>query len=129
MEKFKENRVAHIAEMTTMFMMIGWLLGIFIGLFYHPFLFSILLLPVALIPIAISFAFSTRDKYTSKFLEYMRVKIDNVITLEDALEVEKEFRSLAIEDNQYCLSWPQTLKYMHRDINSIILILNKQKQH
>jgi predicted membrane chloride channel (bestrophin family) len=126
MEKFKENRVAEISTNIGLCMFIGWIIGMGIGIFYHPFLWSIFLLPVALIVIVIALFFSTRNKYTSEFLEYMRARIDSAVTLEEIKGVSREFESLAIEDGMYILSYPQDLKDIHRDINSRISILKKQ---
>ena len=123
MEKFKENRVAEIATNIGLGILVGWIIGMVIGVFYHPLLWSIFLLPGALIAIVIALFFSTRNKYTSEFLKYMRAKIDSAVTLEELMGVSREFESLAIEDGMYILSYPQDLKDMHRDINSRIAIL------
>ena len=126
MEKFKENRVAEILTNIGLCVFIGGIIGMGIGIFYHPFLWSIFLFPVALFSIIVSSSFSTRNKYTSKFLEYMRARIDSAVTLDEIMGVSREFESLAIEDGMYILSYPQSLKDIHRDINSRISILKKQ---
>jgi hypothetical protein len=126
MEKFKENRVAEILTNIGLCVFIGGIIGMGIGIFYHPFLWSIFLFPVALLSIIVSSSFSTRNKYTSEFLEYMRARIDSAVTLDEIVGVSREFESLAIEDGMYILSYPQSLKDIHRDINSRISILKKQ---
>lgn len=123
MEKFKENKIAKIADYTTMTMMLSWILGMIIGAFYHPFLFSMFILPLAIIPVIISFSFSERDKYTSKFMIYIKNKISQAKTLEDFNQVYLEFTRLAIDGKTYCLSYPSDLKIIHRDIVSKIEIL------
>lgn len=123
MKKFKENKIARIADYTTMIMMLLWILGVFIGAFYRPFLFSMFLLPLAIIPVIISFSFSERDKYTSKFMVYIKDKISKSKTLNDFEQVYLEFTRLAIDGKTYCLSYPLDLKIIHRDIVSKIEIL------
>ena len=123
MKKFKENKVAEIAEYVSMILVICWFLGMFIGMFYHPFLVSFLLLPITIIPICISFYFSERNKYTVEFKIYIKDKISNARTLNDFENVLNEFERLAIEDKCYCLSYPLDLKNIHRDIYSKIEIL------
>lgn len=123
MEKFKENKIAEIANYTGMIMMLSWIIGMAIGAFYHPFLFSMLILPLAIIPVIISFSFSERDKYTSKFMVYIKNKISQAKTLNDFEQVYLEFTRLAIDGKTYCLSYPLDLKIIHRDIVSKIEIL------
>lgn len=126
MKKFKEKRIVKILDMVSVIIGLCWIVLSPIGIFYHPFLLGFLLLPIAVIPILISFTLSDRDTYTRLFIGYMENKVQNAITLEDLKSIEREFLDLAVEGTMYCLSFPINLKNIHRDIHSKIELLEKQ---
>ena len=128
MEKFKEKKIVVVFESICMISMIIFLISLFLVIFSDNFLLGFLILPFTAPFAILSIVLSDKSKYTSKFLIYMRDKLNKAITLNELLEIEKEFKYLAIKDKMYCLSYPYDLKDIHKEINSKIDILIKQKQ-
>lgn len=127
MKKFKEKKIVNVLNIITVILGISWFLSIVIGIFYPPFLLGFLLLPITIIPITIASLLSERKTYTRLFITYIENKINNATTLSEFILIQDEFFSLAVENKTYCLSFPQTLKDIHRNIISKIEILEKIK--
>lgn len=126
MEKFKEKRIVEI--MNTIIAIIGllFILSLLIGMFYHPFLFGFLLLPISIIPILISKSLSKKDEYTREFISYIKCKVKKAKSLNELNQILNEFELLAIENNMICLSFPTDIKIIYRDLISKIEILELQ---
>ena len=127
MEKFKEKKSVIICNQIGSFTTLVFLLSVFISIFYPKALFGMFSLLVGL-PLAIYVKIvSDKEKYTSTFIDYMELKIDNAKTLEEFKELNKEFDYLAIEDDRYVLSFPNDLKSIQSKIINSIKILEKLK--
>lgn len=127
MEKFKEKRIVKILNIITGVLMLSWLVGLLLVLVSDKFLITFVLLP-CILPFAITASvLSQKNKYTKEFLAHMREKLSKIRTLEELLEIKKEFEDLAIKDGVYYLSFPGDLKNIHQEIIYKIDILEKQK--
>jgi len=127
MEKFKEKKSVIICNQIGAFTTLVFLLSVFISIFYPKALFGMFSLLVGL-PLAIYVKIvSDKEKYTSTFIDYMELKINNAKTLEEFKEIYKEFDYLAIEDDRYALSFPNDLKSLQSKIINSIKILEKLK--
>ena len=124
MEKFKEKRIVKILDATSVIIGLCFFLSLVIGIFYHPFLIGFLLLPLAIVPIALSWSISDKDKYTKEFIKYIESKIKDAHTIEQLNDIDDEFTKLAIDGNFYCLSFQATLKEIQRDLFSKIELLH-----
>lgn len=111
-----------------MFSMIGFLISIFLGAFWHVFLLGFLLLPATIPFLLFAHVVSKKDEYTRNFLELMRKCLSEATTLEQLKDIEADFHYLAVKDGFYCLSFPGTLRKIHNEINYKIEILEKQNK-
>lgn len=127
MEKFKEKKIVNRLNIITIILMSCWFISLFIGIFFNIniIMLCFLLMLLALIFNLIALYLSNINKYTDEFIEYINNKINNAKSLDELYVIEKEFIYLAIENKSYCLSYPMTLKNIHRNINSKIEILEK----
>lgn len=144
MEKFKEKKIVKICQLIYvglgMLFMIGLILScltfILSFILHKPnlsdnvgnyiFAFSLLMIPLSIPFILISSALSDKKYYTSQFLEYMREQLESATTLKELLELHQEFMYLATDGGMYCLSYPISLREIHKEIESKIDILEKQ---
>lgn len=126
MKKFKEKKIVNVLNIISLVLGLCWISSLVIGVFYHLFLFGFLLLPIAVIPILLSDFLSDKNEYTRRFIAYIQNKIDDAETLDELKSIRWEFLELATKDKMYCLSFPVNLRYIHRDLNSKIEILEKQ---
>ena len=89
-------------------------------------LVGLVALPFAIVFLLLASILSKVDKYTDKFMEHIRKRLDGAITLEEHLSILEEFKRLAIDNGKYVLSYPASLKILNKEIGDRILILNKQ---
>lgn len=132
MEKFKENRIAKVLGVLTVVFAISFFIGTATG----PIFKSVINLWICLISLILAILFdisekifSDKTKYTSKFIQYINDKIQNAKTLDEYIEIRKEFISLAVEDNQFCLSYPRNLNQILNNLNVIINSLKKLDEY
>lgn len=56
----------------------------------------------------------------------MREQLESATNLKELLELHQEFMYLATDGGMYCLSYPISLREIHKEIESKIDILEKQ---
>jgi len=125
MVKFKEKRIVIILDIISLIISLCGIVSIFLLIFSEMFLLGFLLIFCAIPFFVVSSWLSNKDEYTTEFLAYMRKKLDVAKTLDELLEIEKEFISLAIDGKLYCLSFPNDLRKIQQEINNKIDILQK----
>ncbi len=76
-----------------------------------------------MVSLFLSAMFETKSKYTSEFLLYIRYRLDEARSLSALYSIENEFRQKAIKNGQYCLSYPSSLREIHKEIVDKIEIL------
>ena len=128
MEQFQEKKSVIICQNICMFSMIGFLLSMFLAIFWHMFLLGMLLIPTAIPFLIYATIVSKKDEYTRNFLELMRKCLSEATTLEQLKDIKTDFFQYAIKDGTYCLSFPGSLKKIHNEINYKIEILEKQNK-
>lgn len=126
MSKFVEKKSVLICQHIILYMGLFLLLSIFLAIFWHEFLFGILILPCSIPFLLFSTFASKRDEYTRNFLKLMRQCLDEATTLQDLKNISDDFRYYAVKDGMYCLSFPGSLRNIQQEINSKIEILEKQ---
>jgi hypothetical protein len=129
MEIFKEKQIIIILDTIGGILGIGFILSLVIGIFNPQFLVGLFLLPLSGVFIFPSFFLSKKDNYTRQFLNHIRGKIESANSLNELILVKNEFEKLAIKNNFYYLSFPGTLKEIHKEIINKIEILEKIKQN
>ena len=132
MEKFKENKIAKILSMLTVVFAITVLISAATG----PIFKSEINLWICLISLILTVLFdlsekifSDKTKYTAEFIDYINDKIQNAKTLDEYIEIRKEFISLAVENNDFCLSYPRNLNQILNNLNVIINSLKKLDEY
>ena len=90
-------------------------------------IWGITMFVAAAILMVISDASSGIYSYTSEFIKYMEVSINQADTLQDFYKIENEFQKLAIKNNRYILRYINDLRKIHTVINSKIEVLEKMK--
>ena len=77
---------------------------------------------------AIVSGLSKKDEYTSKFIKYMRNRLNEAYTKKELYSILGEFEELAVENGMYCLSYPVDLKRIHQEIRTKIDFLMELKR-
>ena len=127
MEKFKEKKIVIISDIIIVIMFIAFLISLFCMIFTGKGNIGFLFLPLGIPFIVIGQLCSNRNEYSRQFLAYMKAKLNKAITLEELKTIEIEFNKLAIENDKFILSFPNTLRIIQLEILSKINILLKQK--
>ena len=125
MKKYEKKKSVKVLETISISLFLIALLGIILAIFNLKFLLSIFIFPCILPIIWISKQLDTIEDYTKEFITYINKKLDSAKNLEDLVEIQKEFESLAIENKMYCLSDSITIRKLHEKILNQIEILEK----
>lgn len=144
MEKFKEKKIVKICQLITvglgilfMICLITPIVTFLLSIIWHNladvgtyiFAFGMLSIPLNIPFLLISSTLSDKKYYTSQFLQYMREQLESATTLKELLELHQEFMYLATDGGMYCLSYPISLREIHKEIESKIDILEKQSKN
>lgn len=126
MEKFKEKKIVNILDTVAICLFVIFILCLFIAFFNNIFLLAVVFFPISALLVIISSSMSDLNDYSEKFIIYMNSKIDKATTLQELLQIEEEFITLAIENDMYCLKFPHAIRKIHEKILNQIEILKKQ---
>lgn len=128
MQEFKEKKIVKILDYIALTLIILGFLSLLLSFIDLILLACFIIFLLISIPFGIlSFYFSDKNKYTNDFIKYIELKLSNVKTYTDLIEIKNEFNKLAIKDNVYCLSYPVNIKQLHNKILNQIEILEKIK--
>jgi len=128
MEKFKEKKIVKVFDSIVVVCAITLLLSLMFSLVNERCLIGFLVLPFGLVFTILSGILSKKNKYTDKFIEYIRRRLLEAVTIDDHLSILEEFKRLAMENNHYVLSYTESLRRLHEEIKTSILVLQKQNK-
>ena len=118
MEKFKETKLVNVLTYTGSGCMILFMLSLILATINQMFIIGFLFIPLAGLFIIPAKILSKRDKYTGTLLDYFKVKLLKVKSIDDLYKIREEFESLATEQSGnktfYCLSFPVDIKKLHQ---------------
>lgn len=129
MEKFKEKKIVDNLFAISSILGVIWFLSLILIIFNEKFVIGLFLLPISAILIMVAGSLSDKEKYTKQFIIYISERLKSAKTLEELLDIEDSFMYLAVKNKQYCLSFPNILKYIHQEIINKIDILQKYENN
>src|SRR5574343_1500077 len=131
MEKFVDKKIVRVLDIASVIFGILWVVTILgsmimgtFGMFYVWFPSMI----IFIVSSVWSWLTSNKAKYTRKFMEHVRRRIDEAYTIDDFTALRQEFESLCIKDGTYTLSFPFDIKALHMEIVSKLEVLQKNKR-
>ena len=84
-------------------------------------------LPLAIVPMVLSYMFSKRDEFTSSFIKEIKSELSEAKTIKDLYKISDKLWLEAVDENKMIrLSYPLEIKKLIDEINFKIDILKKQ---
>lgn len=131
MKKFKEKKYVNILQIVGLICGLITVFSVPIGCFFESIIcvwLFLIGLPLTGLCLFLHEMLETRRKYTSDFITYINNKVQNAKTLDEYIEIRKEFINLAVENGIFCLAYPKDLNKMLGNLNVIIDSLKKLEE-